>query len=372
MATNLIERLEPFISNTLDAELSRRSVLTGIFGDRPSTSAKSPFLWNAAFQGLDLDAAFLSFDVSQEKLPGLVGALREIPAYLGGSVTVPYKTAIMELLDEVDVRAQQIGAVNTVARTSDGGLIGYNTDAQGAIDSIKRQMPGQQSPFLSNLSGLKVLLVGSGGAGKAVAFAIAEEVGQSGRIVIANRTPESASDLAKNVNAAYGNAESVSEQDLSSVLAESQLVINASVRGQSGLRQLPQGKVTCLDPYSALGPANPAVMNETEYPDSPAIMRAWYQASFDDISENHERSGQAILRSNPKAAYLDIIYSPLESALLTQARLAGHATLNGKGMNLAQAVDGFVNRVMKPFIQRKGWEPEQLYNKVFEEMARIW
>ena len=76
--------------------------------------------------------------------------------------------------------------------------------------------------------------------------------------------------------------------------------------------------------------------------------------------------------ANPQAAFLDIIYSPLETTLLNQARLAGHATLNGKGMNLAQAVDGFVNRVMKPFIQDQGWKAEQLYGKVFELMAKIW
>ena len=372
MTTKSTERIQTYISNTLDPALSERAVITGIVGDRPSTSAKSPFLWNAAFQGLEMDAGFLPFDVSQENLGGLVDALRDIPTYLGGSVTVPYKTAIMEYLDEIDIRAQQIGAVNTVARATDGRLVGYNTDAQGAIDSLKRQMPGQQASFLPGLSGLKVLLIGSGGAGKAVAFAVAEEVGPSGRVVIANRSPENASDLAQSVDAAYGNAESVNEQDLSPVLAETQLVINASVRGQSGLRQLPGGQTTCLEPYSALGSANPAIMTESQFPDSAALLRAWYQASFDDIRENHTQSGHAVLGTNPKAAFLDIIFSPLESTLLSQARMAGHATLNGKGMNLAQAVDGFVNRVMKPFIQEKGWKTDQLYGNVFELMAEIW
>ena len=372
MSSKIIEQIQPYLDNTLDPALGERSVITGIFGDRPSVSAKSPFLWNEAFRGLDLDAAFAPFDVSLENLGTLVGALREIPAYLGGSVTVPYKTAIMDFLDEVDTRAQQIGAVNTVARTSDGRLIGFNTDAQGAIDSIKKQMPGQQAPFLPDLTGIRVLLLGSGGAGKAVAFAIADEVGNSGRVVIANRSPEHASDLAKSVTDAYGNAESVSEQDLAPVLSETQLVINASVRGQSGLRQLPQGQVTCLEPYSALGPASPAVMTESQYPDTSSLLRAWYQASFDDISANHARSGQAIFDANTQTAYLDIIYSPLESTLLRQARLAGHATLNGKGMNLAQAVDGLVNRVMKPFFEDQGWQTDQLYPKVFELMAQVW
>ena len=372
MVSNPTDRINPHIENTLDPALGRKAVFTGIFGDRPSLYAKSPILWNAAYQGLEMDATFVPFDVSDANLPELVKTLLEIPSFAGGSVTVPHKGRIMDCIDEVDSRAQQIGAVNMVARTPEGRFIGYNTDAQGAIDSIKKQMPGQLSPFLPDLNGLQVVMVGSGGAGRAVAFAMAEEVGPSGRIIIANRTPERASELADGVNRAYGNANSIREDDVPSVLREAQLVINASVRGQSGLRQLPTGQVTCLEPYSALAPANPASLTEAQYPDPAALLQAWYHASFDDIRENHSLSGRAVLGANPRAAFLDIIYSPLESTLLNQARLSGHATLNGRGMNLAQAVDGFVNRVMKPFIQDQGWEAEQLYGKVFALMAQIW
>ena len=369
---NIAEKIQPYLDNTLDPTLSQRSVVTGIFGDRPSVSAKSPFLWNAAFQRLGLDASFVPFDVSRDNLSALVQTLRETPAYLGGSVTVPYKTAIMDLLDEVDNRAMQIGAVNTIARTPDGRLVGYNTDAQGAIDSLQKSTPWQPQPFIPNLSGFRVLLIGAGGAGRAVAFSVAEHIGDGGTLVIVNRSQDAGAELADSVNRAYGNATSLPERDLESALPDAQLIINTSLKGQSGLRKSAEGGTYCLEPYSSLAPANPAYVSEEQFPDGPSLFREWYRTSLDDICENHARSGQAILQSGPDAMFLDVIYSPIESALLGQARLSGHAILNGKGMNLAQAVDGFVNRVMNQYIQDQGWDIDRTYGSVCEVMAQVW
>lgn len=372
MTTNPTDKIQRYLENTLDPALVNRAVFTGIFGEQPSVSAKSPFLWNAAYHDLEMDAAFLPFDVTANNLPGLVGALRATPSYLGGSVTVPYKTTIMGLLDEIDTRAQQIGAVNTVARDSDGRLVGYNTDAQGAIDSLTNPMPWQSQAFLSSLKGLRVLLIGAGGAGRAVAFAVADQIGNQGNLLITNRTQNTGAELAESVNQAYGNAISVSETDLPSVLPGVQLIINTSLRGQSGLRQSSDGRVFCLEPYSPLAEADPVSVSGADFADDSAKYLAWYRGSIDDICKNQVHSSAAVLKTNPEAAFLDIIFSPLETTLLSQARLAGHPTLNGKGMSLAQAVDGFVNRVIEPFAKQQGWESPALYNKVFEAMAEVW
>jgi len=365
-------QIPKYVENQLDPQLSERAIITGIIGERPSQGAKSPVLWNAAYQGLGMDAGFLPFDVSSDGLPSLVDALRQTPAYVGGSVTVPHKSLIMDFLDEVDTKAQEIGAVNTVARAADGRLVGYNTDAQGAIDSLTKAMPWQQQPFLPTLSGLRVLLIGSGGAGRAVAFAVADEIGSSGSLIVANRTADTASELARSVNQAYGNARTVLESEIATILPDVDLVINASLRGQSGLRQLPNGRTICFEPYSSLALADPSGIAADQYGSEQEVQRAWYQASLDNILENQAVSGQAILKANSKTAFFDIIYAPLETTMLSQARLAGHATLNGKGMNLAQAVDGFVNRAMRHFIDQQGWDIDKTYDQVVEAMAQIW
>jgi shikimate dehydrogenase len=372
MPDNVIERIQPYLDNVLDRSLDQKATLTGIFGDRPSASAKSPFLWNPTFQELEMDAAFVPFDVSDANLPELVRTLKEIPSFAGGSVTVPHKSRIMDLLDDVDTKARQIGAVNAIVRTSEGRLIGYNTDAQGAIDSLKKKMPWQERPFLEDLEGLNVLLIGAGGAGRAVAFAIAEEIGSSGYLIIANRSTERSAELAGSVNKSYGNTGSTAESDIPSALPDVDLIINASLRGQSGLRSLPGGQVTYLEPYSSLAAANPARLSQEQYSDPRELQRAWYRDSLEDICENHSQSSRAILYTNTGTVFVDLIFSPLETTLLRQARLAGHATLNGKGMNLAQAVDAFVNRVMHSSIRDRGWDVDTVYGRIFQIMARVW
>lgn len=372
MAQSAVEAIHQHIGNKLDASLDQKAVITGIFGDQPSKSAKSPVLWNAAFTGLELDASFVPFDVTDADLPGLVDELRGIPNYLGGSVTMPYKSRIMELLDEVDPTAQKIGAINTIARNKDGGLIGYNTDAQGAVDALLKPMPWQEQAFMSDLKGLNVLLIGAGGAARAVAFVMADEIGQSGHITIVNRTTATAASLAAAVHETYGNSSSAPESGLASAIADADLVINASTRGQSGLRSQPNDQTTCLEPYSSLAPCNPASLSQAQYADNSSLMRAWYQASLNDIAENQSRSAQAVLSAGGRTRFYDIVYAPLETAMLRQARLAGYETLNGQGMNLAQAVDGFVNRTMHRYLTSEKWDLDKAYGRVFEYMAQVW
>ena len=128
-----VSLLQAQVVNRLDAGADKRERFAGIIGDRPSQYAKSPSLWNAVFKALELDATYLAFDVDEPKLKGLCDALRGSERLLGCNVTVPYKVKILEYLDDLDPKARGIGAINTIVRTGDGRLIGYNTDGSGFL-----------------------------------------------------------------------------------------------------------------------------------------------------------------------------------------------------------------------------------------------
>ena len=168
--------LTALLSNQLPA-LSENAGLVGIIGDHPSAYAKSPLIWNPTFDALGINAMYLPFDVPAGHLRQVIGALRDIPTYLGGNVTVPYKIDVMAYLDRLDPLAEAIGAVNTIVRDEQGALIGYNTDGQGAIDTLTRLQPGKATPFVESLDGQRVLLIGAGGAARAVSFYLGRHIG---------------------------------------------------------------------------------------------------------------------------------------------------------------------------------------------------
>src|SRR3954465_8782389 len=96
-----LQSLQPFVLNPLPITPGPRAWATGLIGDHPSTYSRSPRIWNAAFQELGLDAVYAPFDVEAESLSGLVEAIKQESRFLGMNVTVPYKQAIIPLLDEV-------------------------------------------------------------------------------------------------------------------------------------------------------------------------------------------------------------------------------------------------------------------------------
>ena len=369
---SLVETLQQHASNPLDPAIGQRRWLAAVVGDQPSSYSKSPAMWNAAFQALGLDAAYVPLDVNEAHLGPLVAAIRASPQVVGFNVTVPHKVRVMEHLDRVDRQAALIGAVNTVARADDGGLVGYNTDAQGGMDSLTRGLPGLGAPMMEELTGRRVLLLGAGGAGRAMAFSLAEAMGPTGSLTIANRDAATGQALAASVRDAYGNAVGVSEGAVRDAVPQADLIVNATTKGQGGLRRLASGRVTCLEPYSALAPANPATFADAEADDTAAFYRVWYWASLGDIQRNQRDSNWIILTAGQGTAFFDIIYSPLETTFLAQARWTGHATLNGKWMIIAQAADALVNRVMPRHLQELGAEPQVAYQTVFEAMARVW
>jgi shikimate dehydrogenase len=368
----MLDQIQLYLSNRLEPAAEAHRWVAGIIGDRPSQYAKSPSLWNPTFMALGLDAIFLPFDVESRNLSSLVAVLRRSERVVGFSVTVPYKVEIINLLDDLDPKARQIGAVNTVARTQAGELVGYNTDGQGFIDMLTKSLPGQDRPFFENIEGLHALLIGAGGAARAVAFFLGESVGTKGRITIANRDSSKAKDLATAINGAYSNTVAVAEADLGAVVPTVDLIINATTKGQSGIRKLANGRITSLEPYCALAPACPAEFSEDLFASESAFYVAWYKQSYKDIEANLALANRILVTIPKETAFVDLIYSPLESRTLAMARLSGHRVLNGKGMNISQAADGFVNRVMRPHLAALGWDLEDTYRRVFQIMNQIW
>jgi len=142
--------------------ISGTTRLAGVIGC-PIQHTLSPAMHNAAFKALGLDAVYLPLGVPEQGLAPLLASLRSLSA-LGANVTVPYKEAVVPLLDECSIAAQRIGAVNTIV-FAHGRLIGHNTDGPGFLASLKDRL---------TLKGKQVVLVGGGGAGRAVAVTLAE------------------------------------------------------------------------------------------------------------------------------------------------------------------------------------------------------
>lgn len=168
--------------STLKA-LSGDIVVTGVTG-RSLSHSLSPWMHNAAFSDLGIPGIYLKFQAEHEELPDLLGLMVEL-GIRGTNVTIPHKEAVIPLLDSIDPEAERIGAVNTV-KNDDGSLVGFNTDVYGV------RMTFEKNRFAPK--GKKVLVMGAGGAARAVSAYLSSE---GADIFIANRTAEKARALAE-------------------------------------------------------------------------------------------------------------------------------------------------------------------------------
>jgi len=358
--------LERHLDNKLPDAIDNARLFAGSAGGSPSKYSRSPDMWNAAFLELGIDAAYVPFDVRSENLSAFLTEVREQPGFIGGNVTVPHKLAIMKLLDIIDPIAQQIGAVNTYARQENGLLIGSNSDADGLLGSMLRTMPGESVPFLESLGGKRILLLGAGGAGRAAGFALGSKL-DGGTLTITNRSMDRALELAAQVSQTYSGITAIDQVESLSLLPEIDIDVNASTVGQSGIRHLPNDKITCLEPFSSLVPANPALIDETD--DQVAFYREFNEKSQAAIEHNNTESAHAIATCRAGTAFIDAVYSPDETTMLKHAREAGFKTLNGKGMLVMQAAESFIKRMARPHLIEAGYDPDTLYDRVLSTMA---
>jgi len=164
----------------IDAETK----LYGIIG-HPVRHSLSPIIQNLAFSFHNINAVYLAFDVTA--LSAAIEGIKSL-GIKGLSVTIPHKINIMSFLDEIDIMAQKIGAINTLFN-KDGYLLGFNTDWLGALLSLKEK---------TEIKGKRFIILGAGGAARAIAFGLKKE---GAEVIIINRTYEKGASLAKDVNA---------------------------------------------------------------------------------------------------------------------------------------------------------------------------
>lgn len=247
--------------------VSATTRVAGVIGN-PVRHSLSPVLFNAAFAVLRLDWVYVAFEVPEGGAPGALAAMRSLDL-AGLNVTMPHKTAVADACDQLTADAAALRSVNTVVPLGDGRLLGDSTDGEGFMRSLREagHDPG----------GRRVLLLGAGGAARAVALALGRE---GSAVTVAARRLADASQAAALAPA----GEAVEWDAVRLVAPAAELIVNATPVGMSG---------------GAL-------------PIAPEVLRR----------------GQVVA---------DLVYHPLETPLLKAARDAGAEVVGGLGMLVHQA-----------------------------------
>ncbi|HIH74625.1 MAG TPA: shikimate dehydrogenase [Methanosarcina sp.] len=252
----------------------------GVFGD-PVGHSLSPVMHNAAFSALGIDCIYHAFRVTPEKLENaILGA--EAMGFGGLNLTVPLKEEALKLnFIKPDPLAKKIGAINTVVFGKSGEIQGYNTDGLGARQAL--QDTGVE------IGGSRIVVAGAGGAARAVAFQLASD---GADIIIVNRTEERAVGLAKDISTAA-------------------LPGKISGTGLSGLKELLQDADVLIN-TTTLG-----------------------------MHPNTETAVATAKELHSDLAVFDIVYNPLETKLLREAKAAGAKTISGVLMLVYQGAEAF-------------------------------
>jgi shikimate dehydrogenase len=266
--------------------ISGKTRVCGVIGD-PIEHTLSPIMHNAAFSALKLDYSFLAFKVKPTELENAANGMRALNIR-GLNVTMPHKSAILKFLDRVDLSAQIINSVNTVLNR-ESKLFGFNTDGVGALKALREN--GVE------LKGRKVLLLGAGGAARAIAYAMAKEADE---LAVLNRTLKPAQDLAKLLEKLANKkifAGSLTPKEIQQNLQDSDILINATSIGMK-----PKAEESVVAPK--------------------------------------------FLRSN--LAVMDIVYNPTETKLVKEAQAVGAKVVSGVEMLIYQGAASFEIWTGKP------------------------
>ncbi len=260
--------------------ITAQTQLCGLLGN-PVDHSLSPAIHNAAFESLGLNFAYLAFPV--EDLENAIRGIRALGHIRGFSVTIPHKVSIMPLLDSIETTAKHIGSVNTIIKDR-GMLVGSNTDASGALQALRQ---GGMA-----LSGQRVVLLGSGGAARAIAFGLCVE-GTIEHLTLLGIDAKERSTLATDLRTKTGaeiTDHPLNPSTLGSALADAHLLIHGTPIGMH-----PKIEHSCV-PKELL---------------------------------------------HPGLTVMDIVYNPLNTRLLQDAQTAGCRTIQGIEMFLHQAVGQF-------------------------------
>ena len=260
-------------------EISGKTRVCGVIGD-PIEHTLSPIMHNAAFEALEIDYFYLAFKVKSAEVEDAIRGIRAL-SILGLNVTMPHKHAVTKYLDEIDPTGKATGSVNTILN-KDGRLLGFNTDGVGALNALEQN--GVE------LRGKKVLLLGAGGAAKAIAYTLSQEADE---LVILNRTPKPAAELADLLKQKFNKkiiADQLSPSTIKENLADSDVLINATSVGM-----------------------NP---NANQTPVAPEWLK-------------------------PDLAVMDIVYNPIETKLAKDAKAVGAKVVSGVEMLIYQGAASF-------------------------------
>ncbi len=261
-------------------DINAHTQFCGVIGN-PVEHSLSPAIHNAAFQKLGLDFVYLAWRV--ESIGDAVKGLRALGNFRGASVTIPHKVTAMPFLDEIDATARHIGAINTIV-AEEGKLIGFNTDATGALRALQEG----KAPLKDEM----VVVLGSGGAARAIAFALAAEAGIR-RLHLLGIEEQERRSLASDVKSKTGLSvrdAHLDDSSLKTVLPEARVLIHCTPVGMA-----------------------------------PKVGRSCVPIQF----------------LHPRLTVMDIIYNPRETQLLADAKAAGCRTIAGLEMFLYQAVAQF-------------------------------
>ena len=199
-------------------KISGSTTLVGVIG-KPVKHSLSPAMLNAAFREAKINWVYTAFETPEEKLADAIGGIRAL-GIAGLSVTMPHKAKVCSLLDEISDSAQTLNAVNCIVNDA-GKLKGHNTDGDGFLDAVKHDAG-------LDVAGKKVLVVGSGGSARSIIYSL----GKAGaaEIAVINRTKKKALDA---LELAGPIGRYVEENEISEVVSEANLVINATPVGMS-------------------------------------------------------------------------------------------------------------------------------------------
>jgi len=207
--------------------ISGKTKIVGIFG-YPIEHSLSPYMHNAAFKHLHLDFCYVPFLVDPESLPAAVKALKAL-SIVGVNVTIPHKEKVVSFLDDLSEEAKFIGSVNTIIN-SKGKLVGLNTDGKGFMSSLAEAG--------INISGKKILLIGAGGAARAVSYYLCKT---ASHLFIYNRTARRAESLQTHLSQLNKNVSTVNEDSINSGLfiRDIDMIVNSTPLGMKSDDPMP-------------------------------------------------------------------------------------------------------------------------------------
>jgi len=263
-------------------EVDGASHVVGVIG-WPVQHSLSPPMHNAAFRTLGLNWVYVAFAVSPDKVGAAIEGIRAL-GIRGLNVTIPHKAAVVSHLDEISPTSRQLGVVNTISN-ADGYLHGDSTDGAGFIRALAEAGEG--------ITDNRIVLVGAGGAARAVALAAAQE--QPEELVIVNRTPQRAVEVAELVRVAGGleavRAIALDSPEVARAVGSADVIIDSTPVG--------------MYPHTDA---------------APVISPQWLR---------------------PCQLVCDLTYNPRETVLLQAAHEAGARTLDGTGMLVHQGAIAF-------------------------------